>query len=322
MKKDKAFRLHNHMRIIRTNIEHRMHYSQFIQNERNGIFDIDCFSEKYYAPRIEWAPHNNYYGAEKVLREYAGINKRLNAFMEHGLQAYEMVEKEDIETYGCKKVVTFSNMRKAAIQHVFQDKYEICVVGPYISYAKSFYTEEEKVKLKEKYGRILTFFPAHTIYGMDPDKYDPEFEFVSEKLEQYKKKLNIDSIFVCGYWRDIWVDRLKKYKNAGYTIVSAGHAMSPLFLSRLKSIFEISDYAISDAFGTQIGYSLACNTPHCILTKNGVHSNQSNGIWFINETKAFDSFDKNGSKEQQEVLNYLWGLDQIKSPEELKKILL
>lgn len=156
--------------------------------ESRGIFDVDDIPNQIYPPRMEWAPHNQYYGAERVLRKAAGIRRPLNAFMEHGIQDKDFIEEDDIKKCNRKNFITFSVFRKEQYEKIIGDNRKICVVGPYIKYAPLFYSAEEQKAIKYKYGKILTFFPMHTIYGVDATAYDPEFDYVIGEIERYRKE--------------------------------------------------------------------------------------------------------------------------------------
>lgn len=309
------------LQIIHTNINSILYMNAYKEYEKRGIFDVLDFPEKIYAPRTELAPHNQYYGAERVLKKYAGIHKPLNAFMEHGIQDRGKIEVSDILACKLKKYITFSQFRKEEYEKLIGDDRQVCVVGPYIKYAQSFYSEQECKEIKKQYGKILTFFPLHTIYGVDATAYDPEFDYVIGEIERYRKELEIDTVFICGYWRDYFVGRLQKYNINGYVMVSAGHGMSQKFLSRLRSIIELSDYTMSDAFGTQVGYSIGLGVPHIVLKKDGISANQSNGDgleWLLPYVSSFDQF---GSKEQDEILDYVFGINQTLEKNELRELI-
>lgn len=314
-------RIRTFIELIHTNINYFIHRKIYNEYEKRGIFDVQDIPEQIYPPRIEWAPHNQYYGAERVLRNAAEITKPLNAFMEHGIQDKNHIEEQDIRECGRKLFITYSDFRKEEYEKMIGDNRKVCVVGPYINYAQPFYLDEEFKIMKNKYGKILTFFPMHTIYGEDATKYDPEFEYVIDEIERYRKELDIDTVFICGYWRDYFVGRLEKYNINGYVMVSAGHGMSQRFLSRLRSIIELSDYTMSDAFGTQVGYSIGLGVPHIVLKKDGNSANQSTeGLleWLLPYVSSYDQF---GSKEQDEMMDYVFGINQTLEKNELRELI-
>ena len=309
------------LQIIYSNVNYLLHKKEYDMYESRGIFDVDDIPKQIYPPRMEWAPHNQYYGAECVLRRAAGIRRPLNAFMEHGIQDKGRIEVNDIKECRRKLYITYSDFRKEQYEEIIGDQRKVCVVGPYIKYAENFYSKIEQQKIKNKYGRILTFFPLHTIDGMDASSYDPEFEYVIGEIEKYRQQLKIDTVFICGYWRDYYVGRLKKYDRNGYVMVSAGHGMSQKFLSRLRSIIELSDYTMSDAFGTQVGYSIGLGVPHIVLKKDGISANQSaEGLleWLLPYVSSYDQF---GSKEQDEMMDYVFGINQTLEKNELRELI-
>lgn len=309
------------LQIIHSNLNYFRHRKEYQLYERRGIFDVDDIPNPIYPPRVEWAPHNQYYGAERVLRKAAGICRPLNAFMEHGIQDKDVIEVNDIKDCNRRLYITFSIFRKEQYEKLIGDDRKVCVVGPYIKYVQPFYSFQEKKSIKEKYGKILTFFPMHTIDGDDATACDPEFDYVIGEVERYRKKLKIDTVFICGYWRDYYVGRLEKYNINNYVMVSAGHGMSQKFLSRLRSIIELSDYTMSDAVGTQVGYSIGLGVPHIVLKRNGAcanHATKEGFEWLLPYVSSYDQF---GSKEQDEMMDYVFGINQTLEKNELRELI-
>ena len=307
--------------ILHADVDGILHYDEFNRYEKKGIFEVQNIPERLYPLRREWTSHNQYYGAESVLKKYAGIHKPLNAFMEHGIQDRGEIEVSDILACKLKKYITFSQFRKEEYEKLIGDGRQVCVVGPYINYANPFYSKTEFHEFKRKYGRVLTFFPLHTIDGLDASKFDPVFDYAIGEIERYRKALQIDTVFICGYWRDYFVGRLEKYNINGYVMVSAGHGMSQKFLSRLRSIIELSDYTMSDAFGTHVGYCIGLGVPHIVLQKEGKIANTSmNNLleWALPFIHSYNQF---GSQEQEKVMDYIFGICQKKTEKELRHLL-
>lgn len=303
------------------NFDYLIHKKEFMVYEKRGIFDIDNLPFQLHAPRIEWVERNQYYGVEKVLRDYMGSHAPINAFIEHGLMDRDQVEVEEIIEANRKRIITYSLFRKEQYERAFGSQYKICVIGPYIKYAQSFYNSDEMRHLKQKYGRILTFFPYHTTDGDDTSRDETKIEKVINIIEKYRKELNIDTVFICGYWRDIYVGALEKFKAKDYVIVSAGHGMSQRFLSRLKSILELSDYTLSDEFGTHVVYSTCLGVPHVIIQNIEDQSKNNETKFFQWIIPQFYSFDQFENKEQKYIQQYVFGNEQMASRDELGKLL-
>ena len=94
------------------NLDYLIHKKEFMAYEKRDIFDIDNLPFRLYGPRIEWVERNQYYGVEKVLRDYMGCHAPINAFIEHGLMDRSQVEVDEIREANRKRIITYSLFRK------------------------------------------------------------------------------------------------------------------------------------------------------------------------------------------------------------------
>ena len=146
------------LQIICSNLNYFRHKKEYELYESRGIFDVDNIPNHIYPPRVEWAPYNQFYGAEGVLRKAAGIRRPLNAFMEHGIQEKNDIEADEIKEYNRRYHITFSDFRKEQYERLIGDGRPVCVVGPYIKYAQTFYSFEEQK---------TSFFSSHIAYLLE-----------------------------------------------------------------------------------------------------------------------------------------------------------
>lgn len=313
------FLMYNQIQIMHQNIEYFLHRKSASEYKTLGIFDVNKIPDKVYYYKKEIYPHNSFYGLEKTLREYAGWHKTVNAYIEHGIADEKDVDEKEFYQYNKPAFITFGDMRESAIAKKINTK--VIKIGPYIHYAQPWYTAEEEKSIKKRYGRIMTVFPMHNIEG-GQSFYNIE-NFCNE-INQCKKELKIDTIFLCGYWYDIICGNLEPYKQYDFVWVSAGHAMDQNFLSRLKSIIRLSDYTMSNRFGTHVGYSLALNIPHRIYEQKVIdkfNGNVIEGSYFERTSCIFDDFAKFYTSEQKDVAEYIFGFSKVLSPVELKEAL-
>ena len=119
-----------------------------------SIFDYKALSQPIpYYPE-EKIRDSNYYGYAQAIRKYAGIDK-LNAALEHGLYLGNRISTaEGYRT--TRSVIAMSNNRVDSFKIHGLNK-PIIAIGPYIHYANSLLSEEEKKEIKHKYGKILVF---------------------------------------------------------------------------------------------------------------------------------------------------------------------
>lgn len=321
MKNNIKFYLINHYQRLQSVLSYIRCWKSVKQDKYLGIFDIENIPKNLIYPRLEYVPYNSFYGVEYIFRKYMKVKKPLNIYLEHGLASEKGTEtQENSPKYPGKSIVTYGKFRKECLEksHVIE---EIIEVGPYILYADSYYDLAQRDKIKKRYGKILTFFPNHTTERdgnyAETQKYVAE---IKSKIYKIKKELKIDTVFVCGYWRDYITGRMELYKDGQYVMVSAGHAMSRNFLPRLRSIIELSDYTLSDAMGTHVMYSVALNVPHKILlNENGLSYAPLAGEFFSWALKVYSEYEIFGTEEERKMSEYLFGLSKHCTREELRK---
>lgn len=269
------------------------------------------------------------YGIIDVLKEYAEISPQIKfrGAIEHGLHLGNYYNVEEVKA-DMKKVITYGEYRKNILKSYTNNT--IYKIGPYIYYAKGIYNKDKIQKIKNKFGKTLIFFPIHSIEQV---RANYEQNKIINELEELKNEFQ--TIIICMYYMDIYLNKHKEYEKKGYKIVCAGHKNDKYFLSRLRSIIEISDETASNGVGTHIGYSLCLNKPHFIintpysfdfLTKEQKSIfNKTKKIYEIAENEILKVFLKRTSKitdKQKKIYYKYWGGNEIKSKTELKKILL
>lgn len=291
---------------------------------------VDYFSYKKLAnPNFVEPAHFNsvfHYGNYKAIEKIT--NKKFNFIydcIEHGLCFSDVPESVLAECYvdrsGIKNIYTFSEYRKKVINLFLAKKklnINIYTVGPYIQGAPYFYKEHTLQHLKEKFGKILLFFPPHSIETLHVDY---NLMHITEEIEKIKG--DFDNIFVCMYWLDILnrPDIIKYYEEKKYIIVSAGHRSDPRFLSRLKDLIYLSNMVLLNSIGTNLGYVIALNRPvYFIYQESSEEINPTDelplwqkGLSKKNEKlnqrclKLFGDYSYKITKEQVDFIKEYWG---------------
>lgn len=270
------------------------------------------------------------YGIVYLLRKYANYKRTLFYAVEHGFYLGDFVLKDELKV---GKIITFSKERKNIILSK-NNNIEVEVIGPYIFYASSYYTNLELESIKKKYGRILLVFPSHSleevVYNYNIDKF---IEIINKLKKDY------DSVFVCLYYADIKKEIYKRYIEENYTIVSAGHKYDEKFLERLKSIILLADYSISNFFGTHVIYSTTLNKPHTIfeqtleIKKEKKYEDKKLEIYDVAKRKDkkikeqlqiiknnYSIYPNYNIEDQKKKLEYLFGFNEVKTKKELNDI--
>ena len=288
-------------------------YTTLIKNKRN-------FCNEIFRANI-------YYGISNNLKKYSNYNDKLECCIEHGLFFGDFLNYNEAINSGLPTLITFGEKRKEILRKNNSKKI-IIEIGPYIHYAMPLLSEEEIEKERKNNGKTLLVFPAHSI---DDSQTDYNINQFIDYIEKIKKEHNFKTVIVCLYFRDIELGKYKIYTE--YIICSAGRREDKLFLSRQKTYLLLSDYVISNSVGTHVGYSIFLKKPQTIFKQRITYNATSKDTHNISNTKldsfkrqkeelydVFANYNENITNKQIEVCNKYFGLDKIKTPEELHYI--
>lgn len=294
-----------------------------------SLFDYKEISKPLKIFPIERIIDNNYYGLSFWLKKYMNREDNIDFYIEHGLFLGSLVKRDQI-IWDSKGIITLSKNRELYIKEKCNK--EVIKIGPYIHYADDFLSEDEFYRIKQELGKILLVIPSHSIKGVN----------VSYDLNNFKKRIDeikneFDTVIVCLYWIDaLNKNFVKYYSDLGYKIVSAGSINDFYFLSRLKSIIKMSDFVVSNNVGTQIGYVTYLGKPQMIFNqevnfqvfderefKQRDYRDYKSMVKEKNEIyRCFNCFSMEITEIQKDCINFYFGLDQIKTGDQLKSLLI
>lgn len=273
----------------------------------------------------ELHPSNNWYGHAKIFKQYLGLpeNYQFKFIIEHGLHLTDTMLNVELES-NLPSVITYSKFRSNIIKQY--GKQAFCI-GPFIYYAPHFLNYKELLAEENRLGKCLLLFPSHST-GELTIHYD--LNELCKRVKEIGK--NYDSIRVCLYWKEVLSGRAKYYEEFGFECVTAGHILDPLFLPRLKSIIEVATTTISNSVGNHIGYSVFMGKPHIITpqkqTVSGRRSEKNlleHSWWKSKPTaeliKVFTKITDQITTSQKSLVNYYWGVDNIKTKKEFMEII-
>ncbi len=304
------------------------------QNEVSNRKSLSIFKFKELSKPIPFYPIEtikdaNFYGHLHSLKKYAGVDKITHS-IEHGLYLGNYVPYATfLKT--TKSIITFSENRKKHLRNA-NIKKPIITIGPYIHYAEPLLSDKDFNEIKKSIGRTFLLFPTHSIKNID---VEIEIEDLISKVKKTAK--DFDTIMVCFYYKDILNDIFPEYfMKAGFKIVTAGNIYDINFLSRLKSIIQLSDFTASNNVGTHTGYCIYLNKPHFIFKQN-INYKKENSLSTINYRnskqlesmeeekndilKEFTYFSHEITDNQRKIIDKYWGISSIKNPNELKALL-
>ncbi len=298
-----------------------------------SLFDYTALSQPLpYGPE-ELVIDNNLYGHAHYLKKFAGIKNDLNAYLEHGVFWGGMVHADQKYWY-TKRIITFGDNRKKAIEKKLPAKEAVCV-GPYIHYADELFNPEKMALLKAKLGRVLLVFPSHSIVNQSR-----EFSLEDFITEVNRIKVDFDTVLVSLYFLDaLKTDQVKRYEQEGFRIVTSGHRFDRHFIARHRTIISLADMTVSNSVGTHIGYCVYLGKPHYIfkqehrvVSTSDKELQRHTSMYDGNEkqkadaemdevVKAFATYSPHEiSTKQKEVVEKYWGISSLKSPKELRSI--
>lgn len=290
-------------------------FDPFEMGRRTVFRNVEKCREHYRA--------NAFYGISQCLKDYSGYRDKICACIEHGVYFGSYVNPREALDSGLPAVITFGSMRKRHLEKV--SPLQIVPIGPYIQYAKEYYSIDEEIKIKEKLGKTLLVFPQHSCLEALAG-YDKNYFF--EQVETIRQRDNFDSVIVNVYYRDLNHSLIEVCDSRGYVVSCAGHQTDPLFLPRLKSIIRLADYTVSAAVGTHVGYCVYLNKPHAILGDFKILPKGIDASYSEERQRDFDrledAFKERGggiTRRQIELCNYYWGNDINYSKREMNSML-
>ena len=300
--------------------------------------DLNIFSYKEISKPlrmlfIDKYPENNLYGMSYIIKEFIGIESKylfLNSYIEHGLFFGNYVAKYSYQ-YPVDKIISFGNYRKQILGsdiNIIESKKEIRLIGPYIAYARPLLDSNELKSLKKTLGKTLLVFPSHSIDKMTTQFDNTDF---TKEILRIKKNNDFKTVIISMYWKDICekAELCRVYEDLGFKIVCSGHKNDIYFLSRQKSIIELSDITMSNEVGTHIGYCIFLEKPHYLYSQeisykeslaevikaeninNDLMQSQLKDKFILG--KAFSSYSEEINEEQKKIVDYYWGTSNIKN---------
>lgn len=276
------------------------------------------------------ASESLFYGHLKALVEYAGrpyteSKRLLLPNLEHGIAWLQKIPNNVAQPY-VHCVVSQGSYRRDLIRSArpWMPHY---VVGPYIHYARPYYSPAKMGELRRELGKTLLVFPAHT-YELSSVEYAKR-RFVEDIMGGLA--CDFDTVLVSAYWHDADDEVFRLFEEAGARVVSAGMREDPQFISRLRTMIELSDAVAGNALGTHIGYAMCLGRPfHMIGALETGISDVGNAYEAIEQTRLNEiaaqvchAFGPVGRGEERDSLfNTYWGgRGSIKSPEQIACIL-
>lgn len=265
---------------------------------------------------------SNHYGNLEAILKYADID------LSEG-DMFPMVSH--VDTYADRLSVLYDSalvISGSYYMNTIHEKYAyipVFTVGPYIHYAENMYDQNQRKKIKEENGRVLTIFMPHSIETFE--RGFNEKSFLDQILSNYREKF--DSIWACVYWADINKPICEDLQRAGIKLVCAGCRFDLNFDRRIKTILDLSDAIVCGGMGTYINYALYYDKPvayiRCELEADQWEMYQyERDPNFTDDMRMFEQLFNEKleiTPMQKEFINKVAGFDLVRDKEYIQNIL-
>lgn len=299
-------RFPDYLEMLHTIQEHR---ERLRKNDRSAVMD------RY----IGYWEEASYFGHVHELLRYAGLPswRRLALpCIEHASFLGEQIDDKN----GFSILVT-SARRNAQIHERWPNR-PVFPIGPYIHYAKPFLSPERESAIKNQWGKTLMLFPAHSTPDTQCDFSGKAF--IDTVFQRYRGQF--DTLAACVFYNDLESDMVERARQPGIRLVSAGFRFDRTFLSRLRTIINLSDAAICNHMGTQVGY--------CVYFKKPVECILPDAVQYSLPTFVQERFEENNrrflslfatgkleiTQQQEAFLSEFYGFSDVRDPETISDI--
>jgi len=296
---------------------------------------------------------NNLYGILHSLKYYSGLDSKMpRIIVQHGLflAGYEPA----FHYKYVRKAVVMSNEMSERLTSLESNK-EVIAVGPYIIYAPDYYSKEKLQYLKNKFGKTLLVFIPHSIEkkknkNIIINQVYNEENIIDVLIKRYN---DYDTFLINGFSGEENLSFDNRLLDKRVIKTYSGNPHDYNFLSRQKSIIQLADHSISFVVSTHIGYCLSLGLSHEIVNIFGkskwdiTNKSYLNQLEFSdeltdanldelianypylkgyqnNEDEILHYFFNTGNsitQDQLNLINRFWGLNNIKTPEEIRLFL-
>lgn len=276
-------------------------------------------------------PSNDFYGHATVLKSFVGrpLENSTNCAIAHG--PMHPLFHWDVDINAPLPVLLSANAATCTVLKNRTDKL-IYAVGPLLHYASPHLSAEQISLEKRRLGRNLLVFPMHSTHHLEAC-YDSDA--VCREIEEIGR--DFDTVTICLYWKDILNGVAPIYAAYGFNLETAGHIYDCSFLNRLRTLFALSDAVLTYSWSSALGFAVSMKkpvmarkakderfiAPQHILDRDtlGINANREAMEYRAKVLSLFKEFQA-PTREQLSAIDYMWGITQTKTPDEIEEILL
>jgi hypothetical protein len=216
-----------------------------------GAFHSSKACKPFFSPaRRELESSSHHYGHDIQIKRHAGlplIGAPLPWLLEHGLKVSRDATFESPQSWA-RGYLCMGPLRARWLTERFGLRAE--PIGPWIAYARPVLSAAAIASLREQLGPTLLVVLAH---NWDEVERHMDLEACIDGVADQASRGGYRSVIWLRHWKDPELEELPPQ----WLLACNGHRSNPWFLDAMRTLLELSDGLISNAFGTHLGYGVA-----------------------------------------------------------------
>jgi hypothetical protein len=303
----------------------------------DGRFQSALGQPAFFNPsRREREGSSHHYGHDIQLKRHAGlplVGPPLPFLLEHGLKVSRASTFEPPRPWARGGYLCMGERRAGWLRerHGCQAR----AIGPWILYARPLLDAETLQSLRDQLGRSLLVVLAHS---WDSVQRHIDLPACIEAVQNLAQKQNYTTVIWLRHWQDLTALSLPN----DWIVACNGHRSNPWFLDGLRTLLELCDAMVSNAFGTHLGYAVALDrrlhwlniaAEQDLSAIRADQAEREREEWqerqrLSSELEALLRRQERGALDAaslrsslRTLLNPYWGFDQIRRPGELRQLL-
>ncbi len=295
-----------------------------------GEFRSSADRKAFFSPaRRELENSSHHYGHDVQLKRHAGlplIGAPLPWFLEHGLKVSRTATFESPRRWS-RGYLCMGERRAAWLQERFA--LPAVPIGPWVAYARPLLTPPEIQSLREQLGPTLLVVLAHS---WDQVERKMDLPACIEAIAAIADAGGYGSVIWLRHWKDPQLEGLPP----AWIVACNGHRSNPWFLDAMRTLLELSDGLVSNAFGTHLGYGvalglrihwIAVEAEQDLSTLRAAKAEEEAAEWTERQRLSAELASRLRLPEPaaaasvRELLDPYWGFDRIQGAEALARLL-
>ncbi len=297
----------------------------------NGAFHPAGARKAFFSPaRRELENSSHHYGHDIQIKRHAGlplIGSPLPWLLEHGLKVSSGATFESPRDWS-RGYLCMGPRRAGWLQERFGQS--AVPIGPWISYAQPLLAAAEIASLRQQLGSTLLVVLAHS---WDQVERRMDQRACMEAVARQAASGGYRSVIWLRHWKDPELQHLPPQ----WIVACNGHRSNPWFLDAMRTLLELSDGLVSNAFGTHLGYGVALDkrlhwlpvaAEQDLSGLSGAKAEEEAAEWSERQRLSAELSarlalsDAAAAKDAvRELLDPYWGFDCLRPAAELKALL-